>query len=121
MSEIKKYKDADFSRWPEPVSEDLFNDWLVIRNIKKKPLTQRAINNLKGHLFDLFYHHKITPEMALHVAVDKGWQSLKYEWIVKEIKEDIMSARMAGCIISEIDGFDKVDLKSILTFNEYQR
>lgn len=121
MTEIKKHKDADFSMWPAPISEELFEDWLTIRKAKKKPLTQRAINNLKGHLMDLYFRHRVTPEMAFHICVDKGWQSLKYAWIVKEIKEDILSSGFAGCMISDIDGFNQVDLNSILTFNEYQR
>lgn len=121
MTVIKKYKDADFSTWPDKISEDLFNDWLAIRKDKRAPLTQRAVNGLKGHLLDLLINHRITPEMACHVMVNKGWQSLKYAWVVEELKEDLISGGMGGCMISDIEGFDNVDIASIYNYNEYQR
>jgi len=61
---------------PDDVSEQVWNDFLLLRKEKRSPFTVTAFNKLASQAGKA----NITIEQALEVCCDKGWQSFNAEW-----------------------------------------
>ncbi len=62
---------------PESVSDQIWNDWLIIRKNKKLPITKTALNGVikQAEIAGL------TLEEAIRTSVENGWAGFKAEWI----------------------------------------
>lgn len=65
---------------PEGISESLWNDFKELRNKKKAPITQTAINGIKKQSGLA----GITFSEALEICCQNGWAGFKAEWINKQ-------------------------------------
>lgn len=62
---------------PEEVTEQVWEDFLLTRKEKKAPLTQTALDLIKGEAEKA----GIGLNEALSMACSRGWQSFKAEWV----------------------------------------
>lgn len=60
-------------------SEQSAADWLKVRKAKKAPLTQTALDGLKREAESA----GLTFSEAVTICAERGWQSLKAEWLTK--------------------------------------
>jgi hypothetical protein len=61
------------------VSEQTAKDFLTLRNAKKAPFTETALNRIKAEAEKAGF----TLEAALAECASRGWQSFKAEWVNK--------------------------------------
>lgn len=100
----------DFSSWPSLASEQVFNDWVMLRKAKHSPITQTVINQF-GKELQKACDHGYTVDRALSEVVEAGWTGFKCDWLInrnsvntKQSKKgfDIDNARSAlGGFLSE--------------------
>jgi hypothetical protein len=73
-----KYKDADFSKWDQWPSEDVFADWVAMRKEKRAKTTQTALNR-SAKWVNLLFQRGYSSDITLSIACDNGWQGV--EWV----------------------------------------
>ena len=62
---------------PEGVSDNLWKEFKALRKLKKAPITDRVIDNIKSEADKAGW----TLEKALAECVTRGWQAFKAEWV----------------------------------------
>lgn len=62
---------------PDDVEEQVWNDWLATRKVKKAPVTQTALDGIHREA----QKAGLTLEAALQTMCERGWQGFKAEWI----------------------------------------
>lgn len=104
-----KYKSVDWSSWPEPPSEQTFNDWVASRKIKKTATTQSSINYVAKHM-RLLYQNGISADQTLEVVCARGWLSFKFNWVMNELADDIVACSpirfSSGSLEDELNNTD---------------
>ncbi len=70
---------------PHNIDEELLNDWKVVRDKKKAPITKTAWNSINKELTKL-YNIGISPLTCFEIMVSSGWQSIKEEWFTGKSK-----------------------------------
>ncbi|MBE3662155.1 hypothetical protein BOO91_14575 [Vibrio navarrensis] len=80
-SKPKKAQALDFSNWPTQPSDQVLSDWQLIRNKKRAPLTQTAINRLRPKLELAQQKLGLTADDVLGICVERGWQGFEVEWL----------------------------------------
>ena len=65
---------------PESVSEDVWNDFLNHRKTRKSAVTERVINSITKEAKKAGW----TLDDTLTEIVNRGWNSFKAEWVVKQ-------------------------------------
>ena len=76
-TETKKEKKATSVATPEGVSLDTWQDFKNLRKVKKAPITERVIEQLKAEADKAGY----SLEAALLECVTRGWQAFKADWV----------------------------------------
>jgi len=76
-TETKKEKKATAVATPEGVSADTWEDFKNLRKVKKAPITERVIEQLKAEADKAGY----SLEQALIECVMRGWQAFKADWV----------------------------------------
>jgi len=66
------------------VSEDLAREYIDFRVSIKKPLTQGAFKRAMMAACRCS-QHGVTPDQAIEITIDKGWQGIVVEYIAKEL------------------------------------
>ncbi len=88
----KGFDGFDFSSWPEMPDQALFTDYVKARKIKHGLImTQAWIKQAAPHMQTLA-RNSVSVRFAIEMAASKGWQGLKSNWVLKEIKEDLEPA-----------------------------
>lgn len=64
---------------PDDVSEQVWNDFLLVRKAKRAPLTETALKRLRNEAEAAM----MSLEEAIEECVLRGWQSFKEEWVNK--------------------------------------
>lgn len=62
---------------PDDVDEQVWNDWLATRKVKKAPVTQTALDGIHREA----QKAGLTLEAALQTMCERGWQGFKAEWM----------------------------------------
>lgn len=78
----KNLKQIDFSKWPELPSEEVWSDYKDFKKAKKNPLNQSVINLMASELKKLVVAGW-SVDAALAEQMQRGWQGLKADWILK--------------------------------------
>ena len=65
---------------PDDVSEQVWNDFLLVRKAKRAPLTQTALKRLRNEAEAAM----MSLEEVIEECVLRGWQSFKAEWVNKQ-------------------------------------
>ena len=65
---------------PQSVSESVWSDFMVLRLAKRAPITQTVIDGISREAVKA----SITLETALATCCERGWQSFKAEWYLRE-------------------------------------
>lgn len=81
----RKANALDFSHWPTQPSKQVLDDWNLIRNKKRAPLTQTAVDRLRPKLELAQQRLNLTVDDVLGICVERGWQSFEVEWLEKHI------------------------------------
>lgn len=85
----KGFDGLDFSSWPEIPDQALFTDYVKARKSKHGLImTQAWVNTAAPHMQTLAQNN-VSVRFAIEMAASKGWQGLKSNWVLKEIKEDL--------------------------------
>ncbi len=79
MLEPQKIKQDNPRQLLHDVSDQTFNDFLVLRNAKKAPITCRAIEGIRREAAKA----GITVEQALIECCERNWLGFKAEWYLK--------------------------------------
>ncbi len=67
---------------PPNVSETVWNDFKILRSKKKAPITETALNRIRGEAEKA----GITLEEALIICSQRGWAGFEAEWIINTKK-----------------------------------
>lgn len=70
------YIDFDFSKWPEKPSSELWENFLMIRKSKKKPVTQIAVDRMGMEMVKLV-NRGYSVNDCLSDAVENSWQGVQ--------------------------------------------
>lgn len=62
---------------PDDVDEQVWNDWLATRKVKKAPVTQTALDGIHREA----QRAGLTLEAALQTMCERNWQGFKAEWM----------------------------------------
>lgn len=65
--------------------EQLVNDYMELRRLKKAPLTKTAFDGLVKECET----NKFPLEKAIRICIERNWQGFKYEWLKPEEKSTI--------------------------------
>lgn len=65
---------------PPQVDEQVWTDFIKLRQAKRAPLTQTALNRIAGEV-DKVRRHGFTLNDALAMCCERGWQGFKAEWL----------------------------------------
>jgi hypothetical protein len=71
----------DFSKWPALPSNQVFKDWLAVRQQKKAKLTQTAINRLAPHLVKAV-EAGCSVDAVFELCVSRCWIGFEFDWLV---------------------------------------
>lgn len=80
----KQKEELDYSVWPEQPSKQLFDDWKKVRKAKRAVITQTVIDDF-GEEFRKAANFGYSVDDCLRLAVTKGWQGFKFNWMQNEI------------------------------------
>lgn len=69
---------------PHQLAEAQLDDYLAVRKAKKAPVTARIWSTLNAKLGQC-QAFGVTPEKALDVAIESGWQGFEVEWVTKRV------------------------------------
>lgn len=78
----KKTGALDFSCWPYPASEQVFNDWVQLRKAKKAPITQTVVNQV-GKELTKAVESGWTVDDVLTETISSGWSKVCFAWVAK--------------------------------------
>ena len=67
---------------PDEVSDQTWNDFLLIRKAKKAPITETSMNAIKREADKAGY----SLEEAIHYCCERNWQSFKAEWVPAKLQ-----------------------------------
>ncbi|WP_345873156.1 helix-turn-helix domain-containing protein [Shewanella algae] len=70
----------DFSKWPGVPSQQVFDDWIVVRQSKRAKLTQTAVNRLGKELHEAA-KHGFSVDDCLGYCVVRGWVGFEFRWL----------------------------------------
>lgn len=73
-----KYKDANFTKWMDAPSQEVFDAWVAMRKTNKAPTSQIALNRASKFL-NLLFERGYSADLSLSIACDLGWKGL--EWV----------------------------------------
>lgn len=65
------------------VSDEVKNDFLALRKVKKAPVTATAIKGIEREAIKA----KLTLEQALEICCSNGWTGFKADWLQKNTKQ----------------------------------
>lgn len=65
---------------PDDVSEDVWNDFLLVRKAKRAPLTKTALRMIRNEA----QKANATLETVLEECILRGWQSFRAEWVPRQ-------------------------------------
>jgi hypothetical protein len=82
---MMKYKDVDWSSWIDIPSQEIYEDWLVVRKAK---MTQTAITRTAPHINKL-YQAGIDANEAMGIAIEKEWRGIKYQWVMNAASQNM--------------------------------
>lgn len=90
MPKIKHlaFDKVDWSGWPEPPSEQAYNDWCVAREAHNAAITQSVIKTAAPHITRLSEDQICSPTKALEIACERGWRGIRYQWVINWIRQD---------------------------------
>lgn len=74
---MTRHKDAALF---DGIPDDLINDFAAVRKAKRAPITATAINGIKREAAKA----GLTFEAAITMCVERNWQSLRADWVVRE-------------------------------------
>lgn len=80
----KNVKNNKTALRPDYISEDVWNDFLLLRKRKKAPLTETALNRISNEADKANY----TLEDALKECCLRGWVGFKADWVNKTTFEN---------------------------------
>lgn len=84
----KQNIDLDYSVWPELPKKQLFEDWKKVRKAKRAVITQTVIDDF-GEEFRKAANFGYSVNDCLKMAVTKGWQGFKFNWMQNEISKGV--------------------------------
>ena len=84
-------KDLDYSSWPTLPDEQVLNDWLEHRKLKRASVTQTVVNLLGKQLHDCV-ESGISVDMALEASILRGWTGLQAEWVISHYSKGTVAA-----------------------------
>lgn len=77
----QKSSDLDFSSWPSMPNEEILKDWKSVREKKRAPLTQTAINRLAPKIIAAQKEFGMSVDDVIGLCVEKCWVGFDVEWI----------------------------------------
>jgi hypothetical protein len=85
QKEVSMYKGIDLSDAALcQVSEETAKEYIDFRSKIKKPLTQGAFKRAMMAAMRCI-DHGISPDEAITITIDKGWQGVVVEYVAKEL------------------------------------
>jgi len=84
----KQKEELDYSVWPEQPDNKLFDDWKKVRKAKRAVITQTVIDDF-GEEFRKAEKFGYSVNDCLKLAVTKGWQGFKFNWMQNEISKGV--------------------------------
>lgn len=122
-----------FDDWASKPSAATAKDFITYRKAKGAPLTQSAVNLMSGHIEKGLSNGK-DADYILGYAMEKGWRSLKWSWIAKDLGEDAQSLDKGtvadywnliktGAItkVSELPSNIRAELESKMKFGAFKK
>ncbi|MCE0495750.1 helix-turn-helix domain-containing protein [Vibrio salinus] len=97
----KKTK-LDFSLWPEQPAPEILKDWKTVRDRKKSPLTQTAVNRFAKKLKLAREKLGMSVDDVLSLCVERGWCGFEVYWLERDRQQ-----------------FGKPDINSISSENDF--
>lgn len=65
------------------IPDELIQDFAAVRKVKKAPITATAINGIKREAAKA----GMTLEAAITMCIERNWQSIRAEWVLRENDE----------------------------------
>jgi uncharacterized protein YdaU (DUF1376 family) len=84
----KQKEELDYSVWPDQPDNKLFDDWKKVRKAKRAVITQTVIDDF-GEEFRKAEKFGYSVNDCLRLAVTKGWQGFKFNWMQNEISKGV--------------------------------
>ena len=75
---------ADLAQLLPDVSPDVRRDWAKLRKEKRAPITETAVKRIRIEAETA----GVTMEAALVTACAQGWQGVRADWLVRELKKE---------------------------------
>jgi len=72
---------VNLDKTPPGISQDAAKEFVQHRKLLKKPLTQNAFDRAMSAALRAASQLNISPDEAIHVTVDAGWQGINPDWI----------------------------------------
>jgi DNA-binding Lrp family transcriptional regulator len=67
------------------VDEQVLSDWLELRKQHKAVNSKTALTRIENTLNELFHIHRIDPNEALAIQIERGWRGLKSDWVINHL------------------------------------
>ena len=87
---------------PHGIPESLLDDYLAVRKAKRAPITSRIWSALNTKLAGC-KAFGVSPEQALTIAVDSGWQGFEVDWVTRRIGGHSHAAASRHTALGQID------------------
>lgn len=67
------------------VDDQVLSDWLELRKQHKAVNSKTALSRIENTLNELFHIHRIDPNEALAIQIERGWRGLKSDWVINHL------------------------------------
>jgi len=62
------------------VTEQVVDDWINVRKMKKASLTQTVFNGTKSNIIQIMEKYGITADDVVRIAVERNWQGIRFSY-----------------------------------------
>ncbi|HGS5440697.1 TPA: hypothetical protein ACMDUN_002446 [Vibrio cholerae] len=98
VEKSKPKNELDFSSWYELPSKQVFDDWKLVRDKKRAPITQTVIKRMAPKLFQAKRDFGLSVDEVLGICIERGWQGFELEWIANHLGRTSPSSYQAPSV-----------------------